>query len=356
MCLFKEFFMKRKMLALVGIVVLGLVFGLLLAGCDDKTDGNEIPAIYKDFYNYPTGMVDQNNGRLTVNNTVNGEILLFDGVVEGGKYLGLINSFGSVKLRLPEERFYSIVAVQKVNYEERKEKATQFSETAYYSNSQTFTISVSPSSTYGGGNWRFTNNTNYWVEVKNADLSQNYAVIQPNALLVTIPIVIGNNYPYIPVFRKEVKYDGKVIALVETAVRKQADTATTNANSPTFPSVFNNVDIPTGIRPAVYVRNASQRSVEVLYSNTPKTNGTPGGSFWIAGGQSAMITGFEAGDNTQNINFFALAWENNKWVPSTQALTMAADKVYEITIPNGADPSASDITVVEVDGSKYYGN
>jgi hypothetical protein len=67
-----------------------------------------------------------------------------------------------------------------------------------------------------------------------------------------------------------------------------------------------------------------------------------------------MITGFGAGDNTQNINFHALAWENNKWVPSTQALTMAADKVYEITIPNGNDPSASDITVVEVDGSKYY--
>jgi hypothetical protein len=327
-----------------------LILGL--AGCDD----DKIDPIYDGFYKYPTGMVDKNAGRLTINNTIAGEVLLFDGVVEGGKYLGTINSFGSVKLRLPEERFYSIVAVQKVNYEEYKEKATQFSVTAYYSNSQTFTISVSPSSTYGGGNWRFTNNTNYWVEVKNADLSQNYAVIQPNALLVSIPIVIGDNYPYIPVFRKEVKYDNKVIALVETAVRKQANVATTTAASPTFPSVFNNVDIPTGIRPAIYVKNASQQSVEVLYSNTPKTNGTPGGDFWIRGGDNAMITGFEAGDNTQNINFHGLAWENNKWVPSSQSIEMAADKVYEITIPNGDDPPASNITVVEVDGSKYYGN
>jgi hypothetical protein len=158
--------------------------------------------------------------------------LLFDGVVEGGKYLGTINSFGSVKLRLPEERFYSIVAVQKVNYEEQKEKATQFSETAYYSNSQTFTISVSPSGTYGGGNWRFTNNTNYWVEVKNADLSQNYAVIQPNALLVTIPIVIGSAYPYIPVFRKEVKYDGKVIALVLPGINTNSRNQTRSSYVP----------------------------------------------------------------------------------------------------------------------------
>jgi hypothetical protein len=32
---------------------------------------------------------------------------------------------------------------------------------------------------------------------------------------------------------------------------------------------------------------------------------------------------------------------------------MARDKVYEITIPSGAEPAASAITVVEVDASKY---
>jgi hypothetical protein len=92
--------------------------------------------------------------------------------------------------------------------------------------------------------------------------------------------------------------------------------------------------------------------VRVYYANTQKTNGSPGGDFVVVGGQSQLISGFEINDNTATIKFNALAWEQDKQVPASQSKNMAADKVYEITIPNNED--ASQITVTEVDASKYY--
>jgi hypothetical protein len=349
----KEKHMKRKLLA--GLAVLAMVFGF--TGCpseddDNENDKNKIPAAYKDFYNYPTGRVDSNGGRLTVNNAIASEVLLFDGTVEAGNYLGTISSLGSVRLRLPDEKFYTIVAVQKATYEERRSQAAQFNSLTYYSNTQPYTSTVSPSNTYGGGNWVFNNNTNYWVEVKKADLSQNYAVIPPNAQRVTIPIAMGEAYDYYLYFKRELKYDGKVIALVDFTDRSQANTATANNNNPTFTTTISNASAPSSnIRPAVMVINNAPQTVRIYYSNTQKTNGA-GGDFVIAGGQRALVSGFEAGDSTGSINFNALAWEQNRQVPASQNISMLADKVYEITIPNNGE--ASGIVVVEVNSSKYY--
>jgi len=353
----KEQAMKKMLKISTLLLAAALVMGLALAGCPTKDEngenGGETNPIYNGFYNYPTGRVDVNGGRLTVNNAIASEVLLFTGTVDKDNYIGMVSSLGSVKIRLPEEKFYTIVAVQKANYEERQGQAAQFNSLTFYSNTQPYTVSVSPSNTFGGGNWVFNNNTNFWVQVKKADLSQNYAVIAPNAQRVTVPIGIGEIYDYFLYFSRELKYDGKVIALTEFTDRSQANTASVNTANPTYTTIINNANVPSSnIKPAVMVKNNSSKTVRVFYANTQKTNGSPGGDFVVVGGQSQLISGFEVNDSTASINFNALAWENNKYVPSSQSKQMLADKVYEITIPNSED--ASQITVTEVNASNYY--
>jgi asparagine N-glycosylation enzyme membrane subunit Stt3 len=347
--------MKKILRILAFLSVAGLI--LCMAGCetegkDDKNGGGTNP-IYGGFYNYPAGRVDVNGGRLTINNAIASEVLLFTGTVDKDNYIGTVSSLGSVKIRLPEEKFYTIIAVQKANYEERQAQAAQFNSLTYYSNIQPYTVSVSPSNTFGGGNWVFNNNTNYWVQVKKADLSQNFAVIAPNAQRVTVPIGIGEIYDYYLYFSRELKYEGKVIALVEFTDRSQSNTAQVNTANPTFTTTISNTTAPnSNIKPAVMVKNNSTKTVRVYYANTQKTNGSPGGDFVVVGGQSQLVSGFEINDDTASINFNALAWEQNKYVPASQSKQMLANKVYEITIPNSED--ASQITVTEVDASNYY--
>jgi hypothetical protein len=349
---------EQKMKNLLRFSVLALIVGLVLglAGCEDDTENNnpdKTNPIYSGFYNYPTGRVDSNNGRLSITNNIASEVLLFEGKVDKDNYIGTVGSLGTVKIRMADEKFYTIIAVQKANYEERLTQAAQFNSLTYYSNTQPYSVSVSPSTTWGGGNWVFNNNTNYWVQVKKADLSQNYAVIAPNAQRVTVPIGIGEIYDYFLYFSRELKYEGKVIALVEATDRSQSNTASVNSANPTYTTTINNVSVPSSnIKPAVMVKNNSNKTVRVYYAQTQKTNGSPGGDFVVVGGQSQFISGFEINDNTTSINFNALAWEQNKYVPASQSMSMAADKVYEITIPNSED--ASQITVTEVNASNYY--
>ena len=352
----------RKLLR-ISLFALAVIFILGITGCsDDKEDNNKKPdtsdpnavnPIYNGFFNYPAGRVDSNLGRLTINNTIAGEVLLFTGTVDKDNYIGTVSSLGSVKIKMPEEKFYTIVAVQKTNYEERLAQAAQFNSLTYYSNTQGYTVSVSPSTTWGGGNWIFNNNTKYWVQVKKADLSQNFAVIAPDAQRVIVPIEIGTYYDYYLYFSRELKYEGKVMAMVEFSDRSQADTASvTNATTP-FTTTIENSKVPSSnIKPAVMVKNNTGKTVRVYYANTQKTNGSPGGDFAVVSGQSQFITGFEINDDTASINFRSIAWVQNIQVPTSQSINMIADKVYEITIPNNED--ASQITVTEVDAGKYY--
>jgi uncharacterized protein (DUF1330 family) len=188
------------------------------------------------------------------------------------------------------------------------------------------------------------------VQIKKTDLSQNYAVIAPNAERVIIPIAMNTPYDYFLYFSKELKYNGKVAALVETTDRSQANTAQVSDAVPVYTTTINPVNVPTSIKPAVMLKNNSQKSVRVYYGTQQKTNGAVGGDMVITGGTSQLISGFEPKDNTNVIEFNAIAWVQNKKVPVD--MTMAEDKVYEITIP--ANEEASDITVTEVDSSEYY--
>jgi hypothetical protein len=343
--------MKEKLSGWTRAALMIALMVLSLGGCRLFEDKAEEGGDYDDFYNYPDGRTSP-SGLLTVGNKIAKEVLLFIGTVDGSNYIGTVGPLGSVTIKLPDNKFYTIVAVEKSNYEERKAQAAQFSTLTYHSATQAYTISVSPASTYGGGNWVFNNNTAYWVQVKSADLSQNYAVIAPNAQRVIVPINIGSIYDYVLYFSRELKYNGIVIAMVETSDPSQGNTAQATNEQPTFTTniIASNLTTAT-VKPGVMVINNSTKTVRVYSANNQKSNGAPGGDFVIVGGTRQMITGFEADDNTNTINFSAIAWQSaNRYVPVD--MTMALDKVYEIIIP--VSEAASEITVTEVDATKYY--
>jgi hypothetical protein len=311
---------------------------------------SEADGLYTGFYNYPTGRANP-NGLLEITNSIAKKTLLFNGTVDPANYIGAVDSLSSLKVKLPEEKFYTIVAVDKENYEERQSQAAQFNVLTYYSDTQPYSISVSPSNTYGGGTWVFNNKTDFWVQIKKGDMSQNYAVIAPKAERVSIPIALNTPYDYFVYFSKELKYNGKTVALVEMTVRSLANTAQVTSDNPVYTTTINTDTVPSAnIKPSVMVKNNSDKSIRVYYANNQKTNGAANGDFVITGGESQLISGFEINDNTNVIKFSAMAWEQDKQVPVD--MVMKGEKVYEITIPKNEE--ASDITVAEVDASNYY--
>jgi hypothetical protein len=276
---------------------------------DDDDDGNDVPALYEDFHNYPDGRTDTNGGTLTIRNAANSKVLLFTGSVSPSNYIGTVEALNSVKVRLPEEKFYTIVAVDKVNYEEKKEQAYQFSGLTYYSNLQPYSMNVNPSSLSGAGTWVLANQSNYWVALQKTDASgDNWAVLAPKTLRTTIPIPIGTNIDYVPHYYKELKYNGKVIALVEYDDVTQADTVATSTENPQFnTSIGASLTPPSAnLKPALLLTNNCDKTVRVYtgQNNQLSPSGTPGDDYAMASGWTTMITSsIEADTNTKGINF-----------------------------------------------------
>jgi hypothetical protein len=338
---------------------------LVLLSCDDffnNNDGDDkkeedIPVLYKDFYKYPAGKVDT-NGLLTIKNSVNSRVLLFTDSVSGPNYIGTVEGLGSVKVKLSEEKFYTIVAVDKTNYEEKKEQASQFSDFTFYSNRQPYLMTVSPTDMSGAGTWIITNATSYWVAMNKTDQSGgNWAVVAPNAVRTEIPIPIGQPLRYIPHFYKELKHNGKVIALVESDMIRGADTVTTTDDHPTFyTNIGQNLTPPSpNLQPAVYFTNSSDKSVEVFagLQNKLSPGGQPGEDFVMGSGWDQMFTqGISAGISTKTINFMALGWDPPR-VYVSQDMSMQKDKVYRIVLSGNIDQGYS-TTVTEEDNSDYF--
>jgi len=341
-----------------GAVILG--FALNFSGCETDADDSTGPdliidQVYGDFWNYPDGRVDS-TGMLTISNSAANPVLLFISDVSEVNYIGTVGSLSSVKVKLPEQKFYTIVAVDKSNWEEKGAQAAQYSELTYYSNTQGYNITVSPTDMSGAGQWIINNYTTYWVALKKSDLSANYAVIAPGAKRVIVPIQIGTNYDYVPHYFKELKYDGRVIALIESDQQAEADTATTTETRTSFITNLGQgaTALPTtDLKPAVYFTNLSLKTVRVYVGaqNQLSATGVFGTDFALASGYTQMFTiGLEEGVHTHTINFSSTAWNPNKYV--SQDLEMKKNKVYRVVL-NGPNQDYS-TTVEEQDASLYF--
>jgi len=349
--------MKKMRKFLIFLLALGLIFGLI--GCPEEAEKEkeqeEITAAYKDFYNYPTGRVD-NSSLLTVQNSYNSPVLLFHTDFTPENYIGTAGSLSTVKVKLPDEKFYTIVAVDKADYEERRFQASQFSNLTYYSRTQAFDVKVDSGLTSGNRQWVLNNNTKYWCKVvSTSNPATVYAVLAPNTIRVTLPLSDGDLYDYEPVFMQELKYQGRVIAMSEFADRSSAETTYVSAESPVHTSNFP-IDLTfTDIKPNVLLINNSGRTVRIYKTKARQlTNGAFGTDWALGSGSRALVTGFDAGDNTEDIFLYAVGWtaggqDGYKQVTGSN-IVMANDKVYQITVGT----EASTFTVEVKDASEVY--
>ena len=332
------------------------------AGCPADDDnggggGNEIPPPYRGFHNYPVGRQD-NSSLLTVTNSYNSPVLLFHTEFASDKldyYIGTVGSLDSIKVRLPDEKFYTIVAVDKADYEERRFQASQFSSLTYYSRTQAFEVKVNSGLTSGNRQWVLNNNTKYWCKVVNVSSTATvYAVLAPGTIRVTLPLNIGDYYNYEPVFMQEIKYQGRVITMSEFSDRHSGGTTNVDDN-PVYTSNFPVTLTLTDLKPNVLLINNSGRTVRIYKTKaTQLTNGAIGTDWSIGSGSRALVTGFDVGDKTGDIYLWAVGWtadgqDGYKQVTGS-SITMQKDKVYQITVGS----EAGTFTVEELDASAVY--
>jgi len=350
----------KKILA--KFLVLAVLF-MVLAGCqvnvntkdpDDPNNPN-VPDKYKDFYNYPTGRKDP-AGTLEIRNSVASQVLVFTNDVTGPNYIGTIGSLDKIKVSLPEQKFYTIVAVDKKNWEERGDQAERFSDLAFYSRQQPYSMAVNPSSMYGGASWVIVNRTSYWVSFKKSDNSgEIYAVVAPNTLRATIPMQFDKSYDYIPHFYKELKYQGVVIAIAESDDVRNANTAyvRSGAASKTFNTEIG-VDIAgpsTNIKPAVFATNSLQsQSARVYYGTNNQLSNGAIDDLVLVSGDSFIFTGLNEDNNINQVNFNTLGWGR---LYVQQSMVMQKNKVYKINVTGSSETNYS-TTATEVDATDFY--
>lgn len=171
----------------------------------------------------------------------------------------------------------------------------------------------------------------------------------------SVPVSIGQNIDFVPHFYKQLKFDGKVIALVESDLTSEINTVVTTQARPTFyTEIGTDIRPPSAnIKPAVFFTNSCDRSVRVFTGTNNQLSAIgmiPGGDFALASGDDQMFTDLAAGLITTSINVL-LPNGNREWV--TANYTMEIDKVYRIVL-NGNNRDGYTYTVTEEEASKYF--
>jgi hypothetical protein len=346
-------------------LALALVISLVLAGCDYWTT-DEIPAAYKGFYNDPTGR-QKSTGTLQIRNTVAAPVLLFTSEVDPDNYIGTVGSLSSINVGLASEKFYTIVAVKKSEYEEKGNQAAQFSDLTYYSNTQPYSLAIQASEMGGAGQWIITNNTDYWVSFMKSDQSGAvYAVAAPRATRIIIPVAFNRSYDFIPHFYRQLKYNGNIVALVEFDDPAQQNTVFTDAEVPNNRTTIGgsgNIN-PTGdIKPSVLFTNSSDKNVRIyLGHNNQLTNGgMVGADFVVVSGRTFMFTNtaddtvqkLETGISTSSINFEIPGQGDVSVSGETNIMDMQNNKVYHVTL-DGRVNIGYTTSVDEENASTYF--
>lgn len=323
--------------------------------------------IYADFYNYPTGKQNASGTLEVVNQLTTSQVLIFDGTVEAANYIGTINGNSSIKVKLDADKFHTIVGILKSDYDEKEDLALcgQSSTLTYYSSTMAYKVSVSPDSLAGAGKWIFNNNTNYWASIEAVDNSKTYAVIQPKALRVTVPIELNTSYDYKIVYKKELKYQDTVLAITDSTLQSQNDTVqVSESTTTTFTTDINGIG--TGnlgdLAPSVLFINNSGKSVRIYNGQVQLSNITnkTAEDYVVISGATAMVTGLTSGSSSAGITVRSVSWSGP--IACTESVTMDKGKVYVIKIEDDKNygvtgsPSTSPIkwTVTEKEAKDYY--
>jgi len=354
----KKILAKFLVLA-VAVLVLATSCALVVNDDDDKDKDKDtdVPETYKEFFNYPIGRKDP-TGLLQITNNANSQALLFTNEVSPYNYIGTVDKLSSIMVKLPEQKFYTIVAVDKKLYEEFKDQAERYSDLTYYSKTQPYSMSVSPSSVAGGGGqWIITNRTNYWVSFKDQSNSgEIYAVVAPNTLRAVVPIQFNKPYYVIPHYYRELKYRGDVIALAESDDIRNANiisVTTTNRTVRTEIGGENStITLPNGrIRPALVITNSLVgQNVEVYYGTNNRLASQGNDEFILNSGVTSIFIGVEDGNNVKNVCVWSAAWGN---LYVKQDMAMEENKVYKIEFSgNGANSYTT--TMEAVDAETFY--
>lgn len=359
----------KKLIKLISFVTAILFCTLFCTSCiinppDNKS--NENPAkpespenqLYNDFYNYPEGYATE-NGLLTIKNNVASEVLCFTDSVDPKNYIGTVSASSSLKVQLPSSgKFYTIVSVQKSAYEKNPTQATQTSTLVYSSDTQAYKISISPSNLSGAGTWIFNNSTKYWAEISSVDNKETFAVIAPETKRVKIPVELNKAYDYKITYKKELKYDGKIIAIADSSLVSQNDTVyLTEKTSTTFETDLEGTkSLASDIAPSVLFINNSGKSVRVYNGQIQLSNiGDSGDDYVVISGTTAMITGFAAESLFTSMNVRSTAWSGAQYCKDETV--MEKGKVYVVTIaPNTEENATSEVvwSVKEKEATEYY--
>ena len=318
----------------------------------------QIPEKYKNFANYPEGK--QNSaGTLTLKNQVNSKVLVFTDSVSPENYIGTIPALESIRVKLASGKFYNIVAVQQSVYEENPTLAIQTSKLAYYSDTQAYTVSVSPENLTGSATWIFNNNTNYWVSVEHVDNSgESYAVIAPNAKRVAIPVQANQSYPYKLVYKKELKYNNMTIAVAEKTSMEENDEASFY-NLTSFTTDLNGIAAKEydDLAPTVQFINNTGKTLRVYNGQVQLSDaGSTTEDYTLASGVTAFFTSFTEGTNSSSLNVRSVAWNGSQ--ACSESVTFEKGKVYVITasVNNGTDKKTKPVawTVSEKKAEIFY--
>lgn len=321
---------------------------------------NEGTGVYVNFYNYPTGKQDP-NGTLNLKNLITEDILVFADSVSPENYIATVNALGTATVKLTSERFYTIIAVQKTIYEQNPERATQTSKLAYYSDTQGYTVSISAENLSGSGTWIINNATNYWASIESLDGQETYAVIAPRTQRVKIPVQTSKSYDYKIVYKKELKYSGKTLAITEVSRQEQNDTAVfKSANGYQFTT-----DLSLSLEneyaklsPSVQLINNSGKSLRVYKGNIQVTSfgELDSEDYVCVNGETAFFTGFDAGATADSIGIRSVAWPEYGLIKCDDTKTFSKGKVYVVTVSSNTSGSSSPVkwSITEKNASEVY--
>ncbi len=309
--------------------------------------------VYEDFVNYPKGKQNA-KGLLTLTNEANTSVLVFTDSVDGNNYIGTIPSLSSINVSLEPGKFYSIVTVSKDAYEMDQDLAVQSSVLVYYSDIQAYTVSVSPENLTGSATWVFNNHTSYWVSVEKIDSSgEAYAVIAPMAKQVCVPVQTNRNYDYRIVYKKQLKYNGNIIAISNKTSCIENDTASfMNLTTFTTDLYGDATNDNSDLSPTIKFVNQTGKTLRVYNGQVQLTDtGICADDYTLASGISAFFTGFTAGTSISNLNIRNVAWPSNYYCSDTST-KLQNGYVYIVTVrssggynSNGSSTSSNKVSL-----------